>query len=194
MTGWIAAHFWWIDVSVAIAILAGVAGVRRAGRASRDTTSLFVLGCAVGLAWEIPLSTLDGLGVTPIFEFLSRPPFPFPVIIASHTLWDGALFLAGVALVRRLAPPPHFARFSWRELGVLLAWGQLQELGIELLATGTAGWTYVPAPWNPELFGFRGRSITLVPQLMWLLGAAVFYAAALRLHAPAAAAARRGVR
>ncbi len=190
MAAWIAAHFWWIDVAIACAILVVVLALRATRRISAFTARLFGLGCAVGLGWEIPLSTLDGLGVVRIFEFLSPPPYPFPVIIASHTLWDGGLFLAGVALVRRLAPAPHFARRSARELGVLLAWGQLQELTIELLATGTTGWTYVPAPWNPALFAFRGHSITLVPQLMWLAGVLVFYAGALRLRLATASSSR----
>lgn len=183
MTGWIADHFWWIDLVIASAILASVLVSRARGRLSRLDARLFALGCAVGLCWEIPLSTLDGLGVVRIFRFLSPPPYPFPVIIVSHTLWDGALFLAGVALVRRWLPAPHFARFSARELAVLLAWGQLQELAIELLSTGTAGWTYVAAPWNPELFAFRGHSITVVPQLMWVAGVLLFHPAAVALAA-----------
>jgi hypothetical protein len=192
MSAWIAAHFWWIDVAIAAGILAAVAAFVAARRMSFLTARLFALGCAVGLMWEIPLSALDGLGVARIFQFLSPPPYPFPVIIVSHTLWDGGLFLAGVALVRALGPGPVFASFSARDLTVLLSWGQLQELGIELLATGTAGWTYVPAAWNPALFAFRGHSITLVPQLMWFAGVLIFYPAALRLRARSAPGATSG--
>ncbi len=171
-------HFWCLDFAIGASILLCVCALFAAKRLSPLTFRLFLAGLAIGLTWEIPLSTLDGLGIVHIFDFLTSPPAPFAVVLASHTCWDGGLCLVGLGLVRALCPAPHFVGFRWRELLVLLAWGQLQELGIELLSSGSAGWTYVPAWWNPSLFQFQGKHITLVPQLMWLWGAAAFYAAA----------------
>lgn len=179
MISFVAAHFYALDFAIGIGLPAGLLALRAVGRVSRETLRLFWLGCAVGLSWEIPLSTLDGLGIVDVFTFLTPPP-NFAAIIASHTMWDGGLFLAGVALVRIACPAPQFVRWRWRELAVLTLWGQAQELAVELTATGTAGWTYNSAWWNPPLFDLNGHHITLLPQAMWLAGTAVFYAMAVR--------------
>ena len=52
---------------------------------------------------------------------------------------------------------------------------------MELLSTGSGGWEYNPSWWNPSLFLFNGRHITLVPQLIWLAAPVLFYLAALKI-------------
>jgi hypothetical protein len=174
-------NFYLIDFAIGAAIPLIALALRRTGKISSFTWKLFWVGTLIGLTWEIPLSTLDGLGIVDIFRFMTPPPAHFVVIIISHSLWDGGLFLLGVGLVTILCPGPRFEQFSLRELAVLLVWGQVQELAVELLSTGSGGWEYNPTWWNPSLFLFNGRHITLVPQLIWLAAPVLFYFIALRI-------------
>ena len=175
-------NFYYIDFAIGAAVPAAVAVLYLSRRISAFTWKLFWIGTLIGLTWEIPLSTLDGLGIVDIFRFMTPPPAHFIVIIISHSFWDGGLFLAGAALVNLLCPEPRFTRFRIRELAILMAWGQVQELGVELLSTGSGGWEYNPSWWNPSLFLFNGRHITLVPQLIWLAAPVIFYCAALKIR------------
>jgi len=175
-------NFFLIDFAIGAAIPLTVLALYRAERISSFSWFLFWGGTAIGLIWEIPLSTLDGLGIVDIFHFITPPPAHFSIIIVSHSFWDGGLFLAGVWLVNRFCPPPRFAAFSGRELAVLMIWGQVQELAVELTSTGLGGWEYLPAWWNPSLFLSNGHHITLVPQLIWLAAPVLFYAAALKVR------------
>jgi hypothetical protein len=116
--------------------------------------------------------------------YISLTNFPLPPILQPvlHSLWDGGLFLAGLALVWLLCPPPHLQCFSWKELFVLLVWGQVQELAVELAATSAGAWTFTPRWWNPILFESGEGVITLAPQLIWFVAPIVFYLVALRVH------------
>ncbi len=175
-------YFYAIDFFVGAAVPITVAVLYRAKKISQFTWRMFWMGCLIGLTWEFTLSALDGLGVVDIFNFASPPPVNFLVIVISHTLWDGGLFLLGVWLVNLLCAAPCFVSFRWKELLVLLAWGQFQELAVELLSTGNSGWEYNDLWWNPALFLFNGKNITLMPQLIWLAAPVVFYFAALRVR------------
>lgn len=187
-------HFYTIDFVIGAAIPLAAAALWCTGRISSFTWRMFWVGTLVGLTWEIPLSALDGLGIVDIFTFMTPPPAHFILVIVSHSFWDGGLFLAGIGLVRVLCPGPHFSVFRSSELAVLLIWGQAQELAVELLSTGSGGWGYNPSWWNPPLFLFNGRPITLAPQLIWLAAPVVFYRAALwiRKHGESSAAIAHG--
>ena len=174
-------HFYVIDFAIGAAVPVTVTALYASRRLSAFTWKLFWIGTLIGLTWEIPLSTLDGLGIVDIFRFMTPPPAHFIVIIISHSFWDGGLFLAGIGLVTILCPVPRFETFNTRELAVLLVWGQVQELAVELLSTGSGGWEYNPSWWNPSLFLFNGRHITLAPQLIWLAAPVLFYLAALKI-------------
>ncbi|MBN1365618.1 MAG: hypothetical protein JW976_12480 [Syntrophaceae bacterium] len=174
-------YFFYIDFAIGAAVPLIVVVLYAAKKISPFTWKLFWIGTAIGFTWEVPLSTLDGLGIVDIFTFLRTPPAHFIFIIISHTFWDGGLFLIGVWLVNIFCREPRFASFSAQELSVLIIWGQAQELGVELLSTGLGGWGYNPAWWNPSLFLFNGRHITLAPQLIWLAAPVLFYFAALAL-------------
>ncbi|MBN2160224.1 MAG: hypothetical protein JW807_12575 [Spirochaetes bacterium] len=176
-------NFFILDFIIGFGTPAVIIILHIARKVSTFTWRMFWVGTAIGLTWEIPLSTLDGLGIVDIFSFLTHPPAHFSFIIASHSFWDGGLFLAGILIVRMvLKGEEHFTRFRSRELGILLLWGQVQELCVELLSTGNGGWSYNPAWWNPQLFHFNGRPITLLPQLIWLAAPVLFYVAALRIQ------------
>jgi hypothetical protein len=69
------------------------------------------------------------------------------------------------------------------ELAVQLVWGALQELAVELLSTGNAGWAFVTRWWNPVMFRYNSMDITLLPQLIWVAAPIVFYLIAIKLNA-----------
>jgi hypothetical protein len=172
-------YFYYLDFAIGAAVPLTVIVLYASKIISPFTWKMFWIGTAIGLMWEMPLSTLDGLGIVDIFRFATPPPAHFIVIIISHTFWDGGLFLAGLIVVKLLRPEPLFGTFRAGELAVLMAWGQIQELSVELMSTGSGGWEYIPAWWNPSLFLFNGRHITLTPQVIWLAAPVVFYFAAL---------------
>ena len=99
---------------------------------------LFWLGVAIGLTWEVPIFLNSLLAVSPIVGFIREPPLHPLVFMLAHSFWDGGLFLVGLALVRALCPHPVLASFRWRELGVLILWGQASELAVEV-GSGSEG-------------------------------------------------------
>lgn len=179
-----------LDLLIGYGAPAVVLALYRIGRIDRFTWRLFWLGCTLGLTWEIPMFVLSGEATgLPLLTWVRPLPVPYGILMVSHTLWDGGLFLIGVWLVRRLCRPPTFAIFRWQELAVLLVYGQLSELLVELSSTLNDGWVFVTDyGWNPTLFHFHGHPITLMPQLVWLGAPVIFYLIALRLNAPAKAA------
>jgi len=59
--------------------------------------------------------------------------------------WVGCaigLAMVGIFLVRIPTSPPYLGQFNWRELLIMVVWGQAQELTVELLATGAGTWSY----------------------------------------------------
>ncbi len=164
-----------------------VTALFRTGRISRFTWELFWLGCAIGLTWEIPMFVLsaEDTGMA-VLRWERALPLPYGVFLVSHTLWDGGLFLVGVQLIRKLCKAPHFRAFSGRELAVLMVWGQLSELAVELSSTFNDGWVFLEGYWwSPTLFRVGDHPITLMPQLVWFAAPIAFYLAALRLRARA---------
>lgn len=174
-------NFFLLDFMIGFGTPAALFVLYRSGKLSLFNWRLFWAGTVIGLLWEIPLSTLDGLGIVDVFTFQAPPPH-FAFIIASHSFWDGGLFLAGVFLVRLVLTGAPISGFSAKELSLLMIWGQAQELCVELLSTGNGGWSYNPAWWNPRLFLFNGRPITLLPQFIWLAAPVLFYVAALKIR------------
>jgi hypothetical protein len=176
-------YFWWLDLAVAISVTL-VAGVAcRFWSRGRSIHRLFWLGVAVGLTWEVPIFLSAVFAETPVIVLHSQPPVPPITLIVFHSLWDGGLFLGGVALVWALGPRPIFARFSVRELVVLLLWGQVSEFAVEIGGVTNDAWGYVGThAWNPVLFHIQDHPITLVPQLIWFAAPIVYYLLALRLE------------
>ncbi|MBW1984781.1 MAG: hypothetical protein JRI53_08675 [Deltaproteobacteria bacterium] len=149
-------------------------------RFPRHIGYMFWAGVMIGLTWELGFYfTGPEFSNDPVFTHLS--PWPLHPILQPllHTLWDGGLFMIGVSLVYRFCKPPHFIRFRWQELGIMLLWGQIQELAVELIATSGNLWTYEPKWWNPVLFKFGNGVITLIPQAVWFAAPIVFYLASI---------------
>jgi len=178
-----AESFYWVDLVIALSIPLLFVLLYRTRRISRYSWLLFWAGCGVGALWEIPFYFIGPYFSSDPLYILNTPmPYPLFVLHFVHCFWDGGLFMIGVWLVKRLCRAPHFERFRFQELAVLLVWGQLQELAVELISTGSSGWAYVPHWWNPSMFQFRGSDITVLPQLIWVIAPTVFYVLAIRLR------------
>ncbi len=173
----------WGDVLMAVSIFLFFSIGYATGRISRKTFSLFWVGALLGAVWEFGFF-LVGPEFSSTPAFTRTTPWPLPAFMQPllHTMWDGALFMMGVWLVRKLLAPPHFTGFRPSELLVLLLWGQLQELGVELMAVYGNLWTYEPTWWNPVLFRAGGGHFTLMPQLVWFVAPIVFYFIAVRVY------------
>lgn len=174
-------NFYWIDFSLGIIILVIVSILYLTHRIDRYSWHLYWVGFFLGLCWELPMSIANEYGEYPPASFITPLPTHFMVIVITHSFWDGGLFLVGVWLVRKLCAEPQFVQFKWKELAVLLVWGQLSELTVELLSTFNNAWEFNRYWWNPTLFIFNNHNITLLPQLIWLVAPIVFYIIALRI-------------
>ncbi len=155
---------------------------------------LYWIGFGLGILWELPLSIANELHICcgypyPASIFIIPTPIQGPlavfVIVTTHSLWDGGLFLLCVLFVHLLCKKPCFEGFKWKELGVLILVGQISELIVELTSTFSEGWEFYIGPgvwYNMALFQFNNKNITLLPQLIWLAAPIVFYFIALKLN------------
>ena len=145
---------------------------------------LFWFSFILGLCWELPLSIANEISNFPPARFIIPTPLPAPVstilIILTHSLWDGGLFLLGVWFIRLICKNPIFEKFKLGEFTILIIYGQVSELIVELTSTFSNAWEYIVYLWNPLLFTFNGHNITLLPQLIWLAAPIVFYFIALK--------------
>ena len=175
--------FYWIDLAIAISIPLLFAGLFAARKISRYSWAMFWVGCGIGALWELPFYFIGPLFLAdPLYRLNAPIPYPLFLLHLVHCFWDGGIFMVGLLLVKKLCRAPHFARFSWRELLVMLAWGGLQELGVELMSTGSSAWAFQPHWWNPAMFRFNGADITIIPQLIWVAAPVLFYLLAVRLR------------
>ncbi len=108
-------------------------------------------------------------------EVIRPYPLHYLIYMISHTLWDGALFLIGYWIVLLIYKSPHFEKFNLKELMVLIIYGQIQEILVEIGAVSNLAWTFIVYWWNPALFYVNGYPITLYPQICWLYGTFLFY-------------------
>ena len=170
------------DIAIALAFPIFFYINHRTGRFQPRVWKLYWIGCLIGLTWEVPMF-LSGP------EFQSEPfiylvnDFPLHPVMHPflHTLWDGGLFLIGYWLTLQLCKSPILQRFRWQELGIMILWGQLSELAVEVSATSVGAWTFAEKPYNPALFSIGDRFVTVIPQAIWLLAPIVFYFIALTL-------------
>jgi hypothetical protein len=146
-------------------------------RIDRFLWHFFWIGVAVGLTWEIPIFVLSGESTSLPLVTWERPLLThYSIFMISHSLWDGMLFVIGVWLIYGLCPAPHLQRFRGSELMVLVLWGQVSELLVELSSTFNDGWAFVPYGWNPVLFHCNDHPITWLMQVIWLVASIVYYA------------------
>lgn len=175
-------QFFALDIIIALSIPLFVFYHYRRGRFSRAIWYMYWVGVAIGMIWEIGFYLVGPeFSDNPAYLILTELPFPLIVLPLVHTLWDGGLFLVGVWLIYLLLKPPHLTRFRWSELGIMVFWGQVSELAVELIAVGTRSWVYTEQLWNPVLFTFKGLDITLAPQLVWLMAPIVYYMLAIQI-------------
>ena len=170
------------DVVIALAFPLFFYVNHRTGRFRPRIWKLYWIGCAIGLTWEIPMFLSGPEFQTEPFIYLVNDfplhPVFHPVL---HTLWDGGLFLIGYWFTLQLCKSPILQSFRWRELGVMVLWGQLSELAVEVSATSVGAWTFAEKSYNPTLFPLGDRVITAIPQSIWLVAPVVFYLMALGL-------------
>jgi hypothetical protein len=178
-----ATQFYWTDLAIALAIPLLFVLLYTTHRISRFNWLLYWAGCAVGALWEIPFYFI-GPDFSSAPLYILKAPIPYPLFLLHfvHCFWDGGLFMTGVLLVNLVCKGEHFTRFRPLELLIMLVWGGLQELGVELASVGSSGWAFVPRWWNPTMFAYQGSDITLVPQLIWLAAPVIFYFTALRVR------------
>ncbi len=175
------ASYIWLDLLIGFGSPLVLLWAHASGRISVRWWRLFWLGAAVGLTWEVPIFVLSTYTSVPIVSWPTALPLSPMILMVSHTLWDGGLFIVGVWLVRLLRRAEPLRSFRPSELVILILWGQLSELCVELSATLNNAWAFVPTySFNPVLFPFRGHAITLLPQLIWLAAPIAYYLIALR--------------
>ena len=177
--------FYWFVWFVGIGICLIILVLYKTKKIDKFIFSLFWIGFLLGLCWELPLSIANEISLFPPARFISPVPLPCPfsviMIVITHSFWDGGLFLLGVWFVQLVCKKPCFEKFRGRELGVLIVYGQVSELIVELASTFSNAWEYIVYWWNPRLFIFNENNITLLPQLIWLIASIVFYFFAIKL-------------
>jgi len=175
MTPWLPTSYYTLDLVLALAFPLAVGVLCRRGVLPRRTWRLFWVGAALGLAWEVPIFAMSAWSGTPIVRWPTPLPAHPAVFIAAHSLWDGALLLAGyglaVLLQRRTGRPPT----GTPGLLVQVGWGQVTEVAVEVSAIAAGTWVYLAdVPFNPVLFRFLGEPVTLGPQLVWVVAPIAF--------------------
>ena len=177
--------FYWFVWVVGILICLIVIFLYKIKKIDKFIWYLFWIGFLLGLCWELPLSIANKISSFPPAIFNTPIPLPTPfstiIIVITHSLWDGGLFLLGVGFVHLLCKKPYFEKFKISEFLVLIIYGQVSELIVELSSTFSNAWEYVIYWWNPRLFIFNGQNITLLPQLIWLLATIILYFLATRI-------------
>jgi len=154
----------------------------RTKKIHRFTWHLYWIGALIGLSWEVPIFVLSGESTGLPIIVWHRPLLThYSVFMVCHTLWDGLLFVIGFWLMRLTCRAPCFHRFSWRELAVMVLWGQVSELLVELSSTTNDGWSFVEYWWNPVIFECNGHNIAWLMQVVWFVASVAFYFVVLKL-------------
>jgi hypothetical protein len=172
-----------ISIAIGLALPLLVYAGYRTAYLTETQVLLFGIGFVLGTVWEAGLvMVLPRFVEASLYSGGVKEPVHPVLHVISYSLWDGLLFLVGVLLVVRLLDGPHFRTVRWQELGLLVAWGQLQSFAVELTAIITGAWAYHPQPFNPALFWVGSDAITLLPQAIWLVAMLVFYGCCLAVY------------
>ena len=173
--------FYYIDVAVAISMIVIVVVLYKLEKIDKFLFSLFWIGTLIGFTWEIPIFVVNEIGIYPFLQYLTPLPFHFIIIIISHSVWDGGLFLMGMGLVYLISKSPRFENYKLSELIITIIWGQVQAIGIEMIGSFGGAWEYIPYPWNPAFVIILGHYFTIFIQVVWLAASIAFYFIALKL-------------
>jgi hypothetical protein len=150
------------------------------------------IGCLVvcALGWELwfTYGWIDGDPVYLRRAEALNTAIPFHLNWILNSLADaGAICLIGLLILHVTLGPHHgyLRAWSWPAFGILLVWFIGQNIAVEMflyhdqLATGKPlSWApFAPTgPWfNPVLFDFNGRTISLQGQWPWLIMTPLFY-------------------
>ena len=168
--------YYWLDLLVGFGSPILLFALYRRGTIGRKYWRLFWIGALIGAVWEIPFFVMSAHTSVPIVTWIRDFPLHYSVYMVSHTLWDGALFMAGVWLVASICRAPILVRFRWKELAVLMVWGQVSALLVELSAVTNDAWAFVDSYWwNPPLLQIGSHSVTMAMQALWLVAVPIFY-------------------
>lgn len=184
--GWVEDIYYWADLAVGFGVPVLLWLLFRLGLVDRLALWQFTLGVLVGLTWEVPI--FCGSFATTHYAtiaFARAPPVHWTVLMVSHTLWDGSLFLLGCWLVQLFFGRHAFKKLHLGQLMLFVIYGQAQALAVELSSTGNSAWFFVDLWWNPPLFQFNGHDITVLPHLFWIWGSLCYYFLWLRLKTEA---------
>lgn len=156
----------------------------RAGRIERFLWRCFWIGAIMGLVWEIPIFVLSAEDTgLPVIMWHRPLEAHYSIFLVCHSLWDGLIFVIGILLIFIVCRKPVLQGFSLPELAVMVAWGQLSALMVELSSIFNDGWSYYEYWWNPAIFHVNGHNVTILIQLVWLLASVAFYFIILGLRA-----------
>ena len=167
------------DFAVAVILILLFTYLYKSGKMSKALYIAFWVGCIIGSTWEFTFMFLGPDFAHAVVEWpygLSGWPKKL-----SHSIWDGGIFMVGVWLCMKILPDREslFTKFNWRELLIMLVWGEGSELLVEYLFNGRV-WSYEPLPWNPVIIPPLPGSATtvgytLIPQAVWIVAPVVFY-------------------
>lgn len=175
--------FYIVDIIISLSILGFLAYMHYSRRFNPAVWYMFCVGALIGATWEIGFYFIGPeFSSAPIYIFHTEFPLPSIILHILHCFWDGGLFMVGVGLVYLLLKPLHMARFRWRELGVMVLWGVIQETVVELISIWGGMWEYVGRWYNPSLFKIGDSDFTLLPVLIWVAAPVLFYLIALRIN------------
>jgi hypothetical protein len=181
MPDWLPAAYYALDLLLALSFPVVVWGLCRRGILPRRAWTLFWMGAALGLTWEVPIFAMSAWTGLPVVQWPAPLPAHPVVFIVAHSLWDGALLLGGYGLAVLLERRSGRSPTSAAGLMVQLGWGQATEIAVETSAIVAGTWVYVDGlSYNPVLFRFLGEPITLGPQLVWVIAPLVFAHLAVR--------------
>jgi len=176
------ASYCWLDLLVGFGSpILLIVLIRFNMRPARDWR-LFGLGALIGLTWEAPMFLLSKLTEYPVVAWMREPPVHYLIYLVSHTFWDGAIFLVGVWAVTLVCAKPVLTRFSWKELGILLLWGQATAILVEYSAVSNQAWHFIEGYWfNPTMLQLEQGPITWMMQVIFVPATLLFYFVALKV-------------
>lgn len=174
--------YYWLDLFIGFGLPIVILMLYKTNRISLYIWKLFWIGVLLGLFWELPIFVLSKVSNTSIIIWVRELPLHYAFFLASHSLWDGGIFLLGVLIVYLLKKDQYFTKFNWVELIIFIVYGQVSALLVELSSVTNDGWVYVNRyDWNPALFYYNHRPITLLPQVIWLTAPVIYYFIAVRM-------------
>lgn len=167
------------DMAVGTAVLVGGVGLLAARLIALREFLFLALGFLIGMTFEQFLSFMGPGFISFEMEF----PVPRAAIYVCHSLWDGGLFMGGYLSVWLLTRKPRgeiCTAFDWRELAIMVAWGFLSSIVIEVIGNGII-WEYQQVAWNPVWLTIAGQGYTIFIQLVWLVAPVIFYFGCLKI-------------